>query len=206
MRYWKPRKISPDSKVCISVVTYNQTDCLASLIHALKAQTFNNFSAYILHDGPWPSDANRCYVNAVDGDSRFFQMSGAIRQAKFGHALRQVGFDKGIANGCNWLCTMNADCWYAPVYFEWMLGSAHENKANFVYCNLVHSHKLWKPMTSELKRGSIDAGNWIADTGLVGSTKWESTDFAADWEYISKLKSKPDFRPSKVEGYIFTHN
>lgn len=206
MRYWKPKKTPSDAKVGISVVTYNQTDCLASLIHALKSQTFTNFKAYILHDGPWSEAAVRRFEMSVDGDDRFVKSNSFDRMAKFGHHLRQIGFDSLKFDGCNWLCTMNGDCWYAPVYFEWMLGSAFENQANFVYCNLVHSHKLWKPMKSELKRGSIDAGSWIAHTDLVGSTKWDSQNFAADWEYIDKLKNKPNFKPAKVDGYIYTHN
>lgn len=206
MRYWKAKSITPGSKVCISVVTYNQTNCLSSLIHALRAQTFKDFKAYILHDGPWSNEASTYYLNAVGSDHRFVKLNSPTREAKFGHHLRQVGFDMGTADKCNWLCTMNADCWYAPVYLEWMLGSAHQNKSNFIYCNMVHSHKLWKPMKSDLKRGAIDAGNWIAHTSLVGDTKWNSNSFSADWEYINKLKNKPDFKPSKVDGYIFTHN
>jgi GT2 family glycosyltransferase len=206
MRYWKAKSITPGSKVCISVVTYNQTNCLSSLIHALRAQTFKDFKAYILHDGPWSNEASTHYLNAVGSDHRFVKLNSPTREAKFGHHLRQVGFDMGTADKCNWLCTMNADCWYAPVYLEWMLGSAYENKSNFIYCNMVHSHKLWKPMKSDLKRGAIDAGNWIAHTSLVGDTKWNSNSFSADWEYVNKLKNKPDFKPSKVDGYIFTHN
>lgn len=206
MRYWKAKSITPGSKVCISVVTYNQTNCLSSLIHALRAQTFKDFKAYILHDGPWSNEASTHYLNAVGSDHRFVKLNSPTREAKFGHHLRQVGFDMGAGDKCNWLCTMNADCWYAPVYLEWMLGSAHENKSNFIYCNMVHSHKLWKPMKSDLKRGAIDAGNWIAHTSLVGDTKWNSNSFSADWEYVNKLKNKPDFKPSKVDGYIFTHN
>ena len=206
MRYWKAKSITPGSKVCISVVTYNQTNCLSSLIHALRAQTFKDFKAYILHDGPWSNEASTHYLNAVGSDHRFVKLNSPTREAKFGHHLRQVGFDMGAADKCNWLCTMNADCWYVPVYLEWMLGSAHENKSNFIYCNMVHSHKLWKPMKSDLKRGAIDAGNWIAHTSLVGDTKWNSNSFSSDWEYVNKLKNKPDFKPSKVDGYIFTHN
>jgi hypothetical protein len=206
MRHWKSKAVTPGSKVCISLVTYNQTNCLASLIHSLKAQTFKDFKAYVLHDGPWSSEAEEHYMGAVGNDSRFVKGNSPERENKFGHNLRQVGFDMGVADKCNWICTMNADCWYAPVYLEWMLGSAHENKSNFIYCNMVHSHRLWRPMKTDIRRGAIDAGSWIAHTDLVGDIKWDSHIFAADWDYISKLKCSPDFKPAKVEGFIFTHN
>jgi hypothetical protein len=145
-------------------------------------------------------------MGAVGNDSRFVKGNSPERENKFGHNLRQVGFDMGVADKCNWICTMNADCWYAPVYLEWMLGSAHENKSNFIYCNMVHSHRLWRPMKTDIRRGAIDAGSWIAHTDLVGDIKWDSHIFAADWDYINKLKCSPDFKPAKVEGFIFTHN
>ena len=148
----------------------------------------------------------RICLNAIDGDYRFEIYASGSRNNKFGHELRQVGFDMTKDAGCNWICTMNGDCWYAPTYLEWMLSQATQEKANFVFSNLVHSHKLWKPMRSELERGSIDAGNWIAHTNLVGDTEWDSNDFAADWDFISKLKNKPNFKPAKVDGYIYVHN
>lgn len=206
MRYWKRRKIPTSNEVGLAVVTYNQTNCLSSLIYALKCQTFGNFTACIMHDGPWTPEAEEACVSAIGKDKRFIKYSTDTRANKFGHNMRQAGFDICKGLGCNWIGTMNADCWYAPVYLEWMVSTALDNKANFVYCNMVHSHKLWKPLKTELKRGAIDAGGWIAHTDLVGSSKWNSDSFAADWEYVSKLKENPSFKPSKVDGYLFTHN
>ena len=206
MRYWKPKSINSDFKIGLAVVTYNQTNCLSSLLFALKAQTFHNYVACIMHDGPWSAEANKSYDTSVGDDTRFIKYCTPKRENKFGHNMRQTGFDICRDKGCNWIGTMNADCWYAPVYLEWMLGSACKEKANFAYCNMVHSHKLWKPIKTELKRGAIDAGGWIAHTELVGTTKWDSNNFAADWEYVNKLKNKPHFKPTKVDGYLFTHN
>lgn len=206
MRYWKKRQVDPSFKVGITIVTYNQTHCLAALIHAIRDQRHVLHRGSVINDGPWDESAFKMCQNAIDGDPRFEMLSTETRMNKFGHNLRQIGFNRSKENGCNWLCTMNGDCWYAPTYFEWMLSQATLEKANFVYSNLVHSHKLWKPMKSELKRGSIDAGNWIAHTNLIGDTQWDSTGFAADWDFISKLKDKPNFKPAKVDGYIYVHN
>lgn len=206
MRNWKAKKVPDHYKVGIAIVTYNQTDCLSSLLYSLKAQTFTNFKAYTLHDGPWTTAASNSFDLAAAGDPRFVKLNSETRIAKFGHNLRQPGFDKAAEDKCDWICTMNGDCWYTPAYLEWMLGAAFQAKANFVYCNWVHSHGLWKPMRSEIRRGAIDAGNWIAHTDLVEDVKWDSHNFAADWEYIAKLKNKPNFKPTKVEGYIYTHN
>jgi len=208
MRYWKPKPNIPASaKVGISLVTYNQGNSLASLIYALKAQTYKNFKAYISHDGPWADDESlSACKSAIGGDSRFDLSCTPFRVGKHGHNMRQPGLDRAVNDGCDWLCTMNADCWYVPVYFEWMLSKAYSDKASFVYCNMVHSHKLWAPVSTALMRGRIDGGAWIASACLCSKVKWDSTDFAADWFFVNNLSTLPEFKPAKVEGYLFTHN
>lgn len=207
MRYWKSRKNIPsNSKVGIALVTYNQTDCLASLIHALKAQTFKNFKVYIMHDGPWLPEVLRVCLTAVGNDLRFDISCSDVRANKFGHNLRQIGFDKAYKDGCNWIGTMNGDCWYAPVYFEWMLSEAVVPKASFVYCDVVHSHKQWATLITSLARGKIDAGCWLAHSSITSLSKWVSLEFPADWAYISGLMRAPKFVPAKVSGALFTHN
>jgi hypothetical protein len=210
MRFWSRlgKKDTPkDAKIGISLVTYGKADGLASLIHALKEQTFPNFKIFIFHDGPWLSMDDKVVCDmAIAGDRRFDVICTAERANKFGHNMRQPGFDLAIKFGCNWIGTMNADSWYAPTYFEWMLSEANRMKASFVYCNMVHSHKLWAPIKTELKRGKIDAGAWLASSALSSLVKWDSLDFAADWFYIDNLMKQPSFSAAKVDGYLFTHN
>lgn len=210
MRFWHkmPKQPLPkDAKIGISLVTYGQPDQLASLVHALKCQTFKNYMVYIFHDGPWllPEHERTCLA-AIDSDPRFKATCTGVRANNFGHNLRQTGFDLAYRDKCTWVGTMNADCWYAPVYFEWMLMEAYKASASFVYCNMIHSHKMWGPMKTLLKRGAIDAGAWLARSSLCSNTKWNSVDFAADWFFIEGLMRLPGFTPAKVDGYLFTHN
>jgi Glycosyl transferase family 2 len=208
MRYWKTKSNIPSSaKVGVSLVTYNQGNSLASLIYALKSQTYQNFKVYISHDGPWLDKASldSCKL-AIGQDARFDLSCTSSRAGKHGHNMRQPGLDKAMSEGCNWLCTMNADCWYVPVYFEWLLSKAYSDKASFVYCNMVHSHKLWAPVKTTLMRGRIDGGAWLASSCLCSKVKWTSTDFAADWFFVNNLSALAEFKPAKVDGYLFTHN
>lgn len=210
MRYWdRLKKGSPPekAKIGISLVTYGRPDGLASLIHALKEQTFPNFKVFILHDGPWLSVDDKVVCEmAVAGDRRFEMLCTKERANQFGHNMRQPGFDLAIKLGCDWIGTMNADSWYAPTYFEWMLSEAGRMKAGFVYCNMVHSHKLWTPLKTELKRGKIDAGGFLVRSDLASAVRWDRVDFAADWFYIESLMRQPGFSAAKVDGYLFTHN
>ena len=209
MRNWKSKlsEIPESEKIGIALVTYNQGDCLASLIHAIKAQTFRNFKIYITHDGPWTCDEHRdkC-IRAVDNDPRFSISCTEKRANKFGHNMRKIGIRAALDDGCNWIGTMNGDCWYVPVYFEWMLFHALAKKANFVYCNMIHSHQLWESLNTSIKRGRIDGGCFLANRDICKDVKWGDTDFAADWHYIERLKKQPNFAPVKIDRFLFTHN
>ena len=209
MRYWESKiaQIPEKDKIGIALVTYNQGDCLASLIHAIKSQTFKNFKIYIMHDGPWTCDDHRdkC-TNAIGNDARFSVICTEKRVNKFGHNMRKIGINLALADGCNWIGTMNGDCWYIPVYFEWMLSHANYKKANFVYCNMIHSHKLWEVMDTSINRGRIDGGCFLANIDICKNVEWSGTDFAADWHYIENLKKQPNFAAAKISRFLFTHN
>ncbi len=207
MRFWKSRTNIPSAaKIGISLVTYNQTDCLAALVYALKAQTFRNFKVYIIHDGPWLPEAHRVCLVAIDGDDRFSMSCTEERANAYGHNLRQIGFDKAYAAGCDWIGTMNGDGLYAPVYFEWMLSEAETAKANFVCCNMIHSHKQWHAFVTGLVRAQIDAGSWLARSSIASLSKWTSLAFEGDWVYIHGLTQAPGFVPAKVNGFLFVHS
>ena len=207
MRFWnKKNNIPKDCKVGISLVTYDQTDCLQNLIFSLKCQTFKNFIIAVIHDGSWTLQAKNSFENAVGNDDRFIALNSEKRLNKFGHNNRQIGFDILKNLNCNWIGTMNGDSYYVPVYFESMLSKAYEDKSNFVYCNMVHSHRMWTMLDTQLNRSYIDGGCFLANIDLIDEYKWDSLDFAADWFFISKLKSNKNFKSSKVDSCLFVHN
>ena len=207
MRFWKKRNNVPSfCKIGISLVTYDQTDCLQSLIYSLKCQTFKDFVVTVIHDGPWTLEAKKSFENAVGNDERFIPLNSEKRLNKFGHNNRQYGFDILKMLGCNWFGTMNGDSYYVPIYFECMLSKAYEDKSNFVYCNMIHSHKDWNMFNTQVSYSRIDGGCFLANIDLIADKKWDSLDFAADWVYVSKLKDDKNFKSSKVDSCLFVHN
>jgi hypothetical protein len=207
MRFWQKRNNIPkDDKVGICLVTYDQTDCLQGLIFSLKCQTFKNFVVVVVHDGEWTEQAKKSYENSVGNDDRFIALNSEKRLNKFGHNNRQFGFDVLKNLGCNWFGTMNGDSYYVPIYFEYMLSKACEDKSNFVFCNMVHSHRMWTMLDTKLDRSYIDGGCFLANINLIEDTKWDSLDFAADWYYVSKLKDNKNFKSSKIDSCLFVHN
>lgn len=212
MRYWTKNRdklglaAHPDVRVGLAVATYRQKAPLECLLQSLLAQTHRNFSVAVVHDGPWDPQHQLDLQIRYGHDDRFEFTHTPDRKNVFGHNCRRQGL-AALAPGVEAVGTCNGDVYYAPTYFEWMLGAMAKRDALFAYCNLVHSHLNWQPMKTELRRGKIDAGCWLADSEVVAGTPWEGEGFAADWFYIDRLlRQIPKGRVAKVDGYLCTHN
>jgi hypothetical protein len=206
MRYWKLKSISNNYKVGMVVATYDQTDCLQSLLASLKTQTWRNFKILVSHDGPASPEVKSAFKAVAGNDDRFVLKETETRQNKFGHERRYPGFQELIADGADYLCTTNGDCWYTPNYFESMLYQMQKDNMQFSYCNMIHSHKLWQPMKTEMRRGKIDVGCWMASKELIQQIQWTDYSFAGDWSFIHKLHKVAEGRHAKVDGYLYVHN
>jgi len=212
MRYWKKFKEQskfPDvSRVTVglAVATYRQSHCLDALLLSLQAQTHRNFQVVVAHDGPWDTQHINDLRFKYSTDDRFSFVHSPERKNVYGHNLREM-VRAGLAQRCDLMGFTNGDGYYAPVYFEWMASEIVKRQAPFGFCNVVHSHKMWQPMKTELRRGKIDVGCFLADAGLVAETPWKSTEFAADWEYITDLTRGLNPREfAKVDGFLYVHN
>ncbi len=204
IRMWTPKAIKGDPLVSVVVASFlpgdeRRTDSLMCLLYSLRAQTYRNWEAVVVHDGPAPSAALRLLTHLSDGRVRFLETQE--RKNQFGHPWRKWGID--LARGA-YLGLSNDDNYYAPTYFEWMLSELQRTGADVVHCNMVHSHRKWAPIKSQPKRGFVDAGNWIARAELAKQTPWTDMGFAGDWTYFSALAASG--RVAKVDGHLFVHN
>lgn len=190
-------------RVGLVCVTYQQPAQLRALSGCLLSQTYPDFCAVAIHDGPADGDAPSAWM--VEGDNRFRWVATANRENKHGHANRRRGMEFLFkTESVAFIGTTNADNLYAPVYFEAMVREM-ANGADFVFCNMIHSHRRWQPIQSQVKRKFIDAGNWLVRTELAKQVSWDSEEYAADWDYVSRL-SQIAKRPVHVPGYLFMHN
>ena len=206
MRYWKLKSINDNPKVGVVLVTYNQVECLQSLICCLKTQTWQNFQVIVSHDGPASNAVKAGYKAVAGDDTRFTFVETAERANKFGHERRYPGFVSLMQEGADYLCTTNADCWYTPNYFESMLYEMQATASKLVYCNMIHSHRLWQPLVTTMKKNRIDVGCWMAHKSLVEKVDWTDFSFTGDWSFIHKLHKVSDGKQVKVEGYLYVHN
>ncbi len=213
MRYWKKFKDKnklPDVsglQVGLSVATYRQGPKLSALLDSILAQTHQNFLVVVCHDGPWDVREHLDLQVRFGSDDRFHFVNTPERKNTFGHNCRaQVQDD--LAIDVDYVGYCNGDVYYTPTYFEWMLAHAwKQNQAKFVYCNMVHSHTMWQPMKTELKRGKIDVGCFLAASESAFSAEWREDEFAADWFYIKQMTDglrKDEI--AKVDGYLYVHS
>ena len=208
IRGWKPREIKGNPLVSITIASYlvedpRRWDSLMCLLYSLKAQTYPNWEALIIHDGPLEGNHGRIDAIETMGHVRQIRfIETGQRMAKFGHPWRSFGFSRTRGD---YICSTNDDNYVCPSYIEWLLSELVNQQADFAYCDCVHSHKQWQPMTTELKRGKIDLGCWMASADLVKKTKWIDFNFAGDWSYIHKLKHEAK-KIVKVPATLFVHN
>jgi hypothetical protein len=85
------------------------------------------------------------------------------------------------------------------------MAEAFSHGADLAYCDMVHSHRKWAVINSRLERKFVDAGNWMASRRLIAGTKWDSVAFAADWDYVSRLRSSAKLI-RKIPACLFIHN
>lgn len=204
IRMWKGKRVTGDPKVSLVVASYLHGDArrvhaLACLLHSLLAQTYRNWEALVVHDGPYPPLPD-FLLNLDIARIRFLETPE--RKGAYGHPWRRWGIDQTLGQ---YVGLSNDDNYYAPVYFEWMLSELQAKKADLVYCDMVHSHRRWGVITAKPARGFIDVGNWLAAAPLAKSTPWTDTGFAGDWTYFQALQQKAR-QLAKVSAPLFVHN
>jgi glycosyltransferase involved in cell wall biosynthesis len=196
---WTPLEVPGNPKVSLAVAAYQSPDSLAGLIYALKGQTYSNWEAIVIHDGPGPQV--KAVVESIR-EPRVRWIETEERRGHWGHPWRQFGIDQCTGQ---FIGLTNDDNWYAPTYFEWMLHQLSRDKADFAYCNMVHSHQQWKYFPTRPKRGCCDLGAWIGSAELVRATPWPGNDFESDGDFIEALAKKAR-RTTHVPGCLFVHN
>lgn len=200
MRFWRSKPVPGNPLVSMVVAAYvvdepRRRAALECLLKSFEAQTHSNWEAVVVHDGPGLGS----FANL---DSRIHLIETQERKQNFGHPWRQFGIEKTRGK---YVGMTNGDNYYAPAYFEAMLRSLIANNADFIHCDMIHSHKIWKPLPTKLKRGQIDLGCWLASGDLVRSTPWKDISFAADWTYIQELTRKAG-KVVKLSNFMFVHN
>ncbi len=201
MRYWTPREIADPPLFTMVVASYLNGDprrvaALKCLLASLAAQTYPNWRAIVIHDGP-------CSVPFVPDDNRVIFRCTPGKIGHHGHKYRHPAAMTLKPDG--WVGFTNDDNYYMPTYVEWLLSEAIAKKAELVYCNMIHSHKLWKPFTTKPRYRHLDVGGFIARVSLVQRTPWTDFSFKGDGIYINGLAAASK-KTIKIDATLFVHN
>lgn len=204
MRFWKTRPVPAGTHVGIVVATYNQP--LLVTLGSLQAQTFSDFTCLVVHDGPGKEHFERT-LKVFQDDHRFEFLETESREKVFGHSCRRRGFSSLLSRRSppTLLCTTNADNYAVPTFLEALAHAALGTKSGWAICDMVHSHKQWRPMKTVVERGRIDAACWMARAPLVERAGPWCNDFAADWHFLERLNRLAG-PPAKVDHTLVVHN
>ena len=214
MRYWKT-KLKDGPTVGIVVASYlnddsRRQDALTCLLSSIVAQTYPNWSVKVVHDGPVD---NALPASSVTLDPRIDFICTPNRTKQHGHPHRReqalAPFTyKGSPSTVQqpeYIVFTNDDNYYMPVFLEWMLAEAVGTKSDFMYCDMVHSHRLWQPFVTTPKKGRIDLGCFMASRDLIAKVPWTDFSFSGDGVYIEALVASAK-RARKLDATLFVHN
>jgi hypothetical protein len=211
MRYFKPKKIPGSPTVGVAVAAFLNEDArrhasLLCLAYSFLAQSYPRWKLLVVHDGPPAPAAEPVLEQLRRLDKRVKVEVTQERVKQFGHPHRQAAVERLIADGCEWVGLTNDDNYYAPAYLEAMLGAALDKPpAELVYCDLVHSHKMWRPVSTAPARGKLDLGAFLVRAALCRKIRFDNYGFAGDGDYISRMARAAKV-VRKLPGTLFVHN
>lgn len=193
--------------ISIITITYNQYDVLKCLINSIKCQTSSNWEMTIIHDGLNTNLKNQLIVEGYIDNKKIKFIEFPNRTENYGHLLRKWALENLILN--EYVLITNGDNYYTPNMVE----EVEKRNEDLIYFDLIHSHKkrinhnkdTYGYLNSKIEESYIDIGNVVVKSELAKKVGFNSTRFAADWDYI---KSILDYHPSiyKIEKILFVHN
>lgn len=201
-----------DKQLTIICVAYKRYKNIPILIHALLAQSLQNFRLIVLHDGYDEEmhkilDAFKCkHPDVID------YVFSEERYNDWGHTLREIGIRMADTE---YLLITNDDNYYCPVFVANMFAALHAHKADIVLCDMIHSHNqpggrsqpAYALFETAPQRCSIDIGCFIARTELAKKVGFRDKSHDGDATYFEDLINvKPDVRIVKVNQVLFVHN
>lgn len=202
-------------RIGFGVASYLNADerraaAMRGFVASLQAQTWANWRAVLLHDGPLTVDPDGSTLRAIDEVRReprvqFIQTERRLQQ--YGHPWRQRAIEM-LAQDCDWIVLTNEDNYYVPVFAEWMLAvGTTTDGCSMVYCDTIHSHQMWAYQNTEPRLGQVDLGAVMVRRELALRVPFDNFGFKGDGHWINGLvaASAPQV-PAKVQAGIFVHN
>lgn len=191
------------SKPIVSLVigAYKRPIHLAGLLRSIQLQTLERWEAIVVHETPCPEV--KAIVDSI-GDPRVRYIEMAERVCDWGNSCKELG---SMSARGEWIGHSNDDNYYVPEYFRVMVECAVRQKADLVYCDMVHNGRQYRAVETAPIVGHIDGGGWLCRADLVRSTPWlcPKSGGLADGQYVELLVRRCR-AVAKVRAVLFVHN
>jgi hypothetical protein len=185
-------------------VTYDHMPYkLPAFIYSLLSQTYKDWKAIILHDGPDLSHKNRMFLNSLK-DPRISYIETDKRENCWGHNLRKLGLSLVETKYLNF---QNCDNQLFPPFLEGLLSVCERSESDVAICNFVHSHQEYGAFFSTFSISQCDIANFIIKTEIAKEIGFNHVEFAADGKFIEEVKSaRSNLKVVKHQSVLMVHN
>lgn len=212
MTNWQTRLTPGNPSVGLIIASYlnnhigpRRQNAMMCLLYSLLAQTYENWSALLVHDGPIEKPEHEAFFKNLENiDPRIKTVVTEERIPHYGHPHRRK---YALELNCDYTGFSNEDNYYVPVYFEWMLGDMLQDGADFAHCDMLHSHYFWELFKTRPAINYIDIGAFLVRTDRIEQTPWppEWAGFEADGQYVRVLALNCE-KCISIGKPLFVHN
>lgn len=176
--------VQTEPLVALAVRIKYPWDRFATLLNSLRRQRYGNWKLVAVSDGP-PGSAGR-----VPPADDWELIETPVKRGLWGHPYRQLGIDRCLELGAQYVGLSNDDNYYVPGYLEQMIGTMTRERADFSLCQTVHSYLAWGVMPATPQTGFTDVGNWLAAAQLIRQVPFVGTDVFSDGVFVEQLAAK----------------
>ena len=209
----RPLEVESEARPFLEIicVTYFRLNPLRCLVASLACQTNLQFLIKIIHDGPsletreCVMDLKRIYPNL-----NIVYQETEYRYDDYGHTLRSIGL---MDSQQEYVLLTNDDNYYAPVFIEEIHEVLERERADIVFCDMVHNYALahhaepmpYQTLITEPFIERIDIGCFVFRTELGKSTGFNDRTYLADGIFFEAMKAA-GASIVKIPKVLFVHN
>jgi glycosyltransferase involved in cell wall biosynthesis len=185
------------------IPSFERPDKLMTLLYSLISQTNDNWIAHVVADAMY--DGLEKIINHFDGNEKikFSILNGPHKD--WGHTARNYGLERVSKE---WVVMTGDDNYYVPVFVDEFLKIVENNKASFVYCDMIHNWNgnNYLAIKCHPSVGRIDVGNFMAKSEFAKQLKLDTSLAIADGlfveEYIRRFKPEIKY----IQKFLYVHN
>lgn len=172
------------------------------MLYCLQCQTSHSWTAHVIADGDYKGfDDVKKHFEKVE-KIKFSKIDGPNKD--WGHTPRNYGL-KNLTQ--EWVVMTGQDNYYAPTFVEKFLNAANQHKnTNIIFCDMIHNHRNWTLIKTQMKRGEIDMGCFMTRSQYASQLQIDTKSYGGDWLFISEYVKKFPSNLVYIPCALYVHN